>query len=586
MSNLHPGVFLILAGLITAAVPGKKPRQVLMILFPAAALVCAFSLPMGAAMQFTLPGICTLRYLCLNSDNQLFLYIFAVTGLAGGIFAAHDPSRMGAAASMGYVGSSLGVTLAGDWLTLLLFWELMAVSSLFLILPGEDKRRNPGAGFRYLLVHMLSGNLVLFGAAMKVFSGSTALENLTAGPHDAAFWLLFFGVAINAAVVPFHTWLSDAYPEGTITGSVYLCSFTTKVAVLCMARLFFGFDVLLMLGVLMVLYGAAFSLAENDIRRILSYQIISQVGFMIAACGMDSEEAANAVPSMAYGITYKFLLFMCAGAVMYATGRRKLTELGGLYRKMPLVFVIFLIAALSISDLPLLAGFTCKSWVSLAAEEFGSTAIVWLMAIGNAAAAMAIPCRMGYFLFFGKEYTGEIKPLPLNMKAAMVFGAALCVAGGLYPELYYQFLPYAAEHHAYTLSHVLEYAQILPAVLIVFLLMKSKLVPEDMILLDVDWVLRRPFRFLVSGLSCLCCRLQDIFGRIGRMIYHNLQLFSNNPYRVLKILPLNEVDEGKAGRHYREDAYRWDIGSGMIAIIATIIIAGGIIAFKRGLFHI
>ena len=129
--------------------------------------------------------------------------------------------------------------------------------------------------------------------------------------------------------MPLHAWLVDAYPEGTVTGSVFLSSFTTKVAVYCLIRIFAGTDFLIWFGVLMALYGACYAIMENDMRRLLSYHIVSQVGFMVAGVGLGTAMALNGATAHAFShILYKSLLFMCAGAIIYATGIRKINQLG------------------------------------------------------------------------------------------------------------------------------------------------------------------------------------------------------------------------------------------------------------------
>ena len=237
--NIHPGIFLIVCGLAASIVP-KKIRNILLVAGPAFACVLSAQLTVGTVQNTTIFSWHVFHYLEVTRENYIFLFVFSVLALVAGIYAMHNESP-------------LCVTLAAGWLTLIFFWELMAITSLFLIWANHTRASNR-AGFRYLLMHMLGGNLLLFGILLKVSDGQTLISCLTNGPHDAAFWLIFLGMAINAAIVPLHAWVPDAYPESTITGGVYLSSITTKITVLCLIRVFAGSQMLIWLGILMILY--------------------------------------------------------------------------------------------------------------------------------------------------------------------------------------------------------------------------------------------------------------------------------------------------------------------------------------------
>ena len=579
MINLHPGILLIFAGVITAFLP-KKARKYLLVICPAFAFFLAARLPVGTSETFELFGKYIFYYLHVTGENRIFLFVFALMALIGGIYSAHNKSALEAFASMGYAGGAIGVTLAGDWVTLIFFWEFMAVTSLFLIWNSHT-RRATSAGFRYLLIHMLGGNLLLFGIILKLSQGEYLITNI-AHTNDLAFWLIFLGMAVNGAIVPLHAWVPDAYPEGTITGSVYLSSFTTKLAVLCLLRVFAGSEMLIYLGIVMIFYGACFALIENDIRRLLSYHIISQLGFMVTDVGMGTEMAMNAASSLAFGnVLYKSLLFMCAGAVIYATGIRKINQLGGLAKKIPLLTVIFFIGALSIAGVPLFAGFTCKSLSMAAAGGAGLHTAELLMMLGSIGTALSIPFKMGYFIFFGKDRSLNVKPIPKNMYAAMILGAVCCMTAGLCPNLVYRMLPYAMDYHPYHLGHILEYLQLLPAALLPFLMYLNKMEPHTALTLDLDWFARKPFKAGVYGLSALLCRMQEFFGGIGRKIYRAAQVFCANPMLALHRKPRNAVDRQKAASDYNADAYRMQIGEGMIGILCVIIVVAVYIAVEH-----
>lgn len=602
MNNLlmHPGIILILAGILAALLP-DLPRRAVMTAGPAAALIVMLSRPYGTEMNLPFLNGVVLMPVSVDALSYVFGMIFSMMALIGSIYALHNKGltgRMEAAASLCYAGSALGVTLAGDYITLIFFWELMAVSSLFLIWANRSER-SIRAGFRYLLVHMLGGNLLLIGIVFKVSGGALLVGNL-AGVCDAAFWLILLGVSINAAIPPLSAWLTDAYPEANVTGSVFLSSFTTKVAVYCMIRLFAGTGFLIWFGVVMALYGALFAIIENNVRRLLSYHIISQVGFMIAAVGIGTPLALNGATAHAFShILYKSLLFMGAGAVITATGIQKINQLGGLAKKMPYTCLMFTVGAFSIAGVPLFNGFISKSITLSAAEAAGYPIVELLLLLASVGTFLSIVMKMIYFIFFGEDRDIEVKPIPLNMKAAMAIGAFLCVLYGVYPDLLYRFLPFAMEYHPFTWDHITQYIELLAMAVIPFMMYLDHMEPHSMLSLDTDWFYRKPFAAFVRGVSALCVTVQLGLGDFFRGIYRSARKASLNPGALLgeddtDALPCKEADlqfaeaqllssrelghsaEVQDMELYDSDKAREPVGDIMIVVIFALI---GIVAY-------
>lgn len=573
MSNLHPGLILLATGVLAAIVP-KSLRKFVLAGGPLCALLAMLSIPYGT--EWTVPFINDTNLYLLHVDrlNWVFGLIFTMMAAIGGIYSMHNKSWMEALASMFYAGGALGVTLCGDWMTLIFFWELMAASSLFLIwCNNTDKSRK--AGFRYLMVHMTGGNLLLFGIFLKVSTGDIMIGNLVNGVHDAAFWLILMGIAVNAAIPPIHSWLVDAYPEGTITGSVFLSSFTTKVAVYCLIRIFAGADWLMWFGVVMALYGACFAIIENDMRRLLAYHIVSQVGFMVAGVGIGTEMALNGATAHAFShILYKSLLFMCAGAIIYATGIRKINQLGGLYKKLPFVFICFTIAAFSISGVPLFNGFISKSITITAAMEAGHPSIELLLSLASVGTFLSICMKMIYFIFLGKDRNVPIKnTIPKNMYVAMGIGAVLCTVYGLFPNLLYQYLPFAIEYHPYTVDHITQYIQTLGVAMVPFMMYLSKMEPHSQLSLDTDWLYRKPFPAFISGISSFCCAMRDAMGSLCRAVYDTFNFLALNPMRFLSQAPRKMAHSDAAIPDiYDADSYRSAIGEPMMVIMTVLLL--------------
>lgn len=566
---IHPGLVLIFVGILAMLVP-KVLRKVVLAVGPFAALYATLSLHIGTDATFSVFGTgYQLCYMYVDKLSYVFCMIFAIMACIGGIYSCHNENRMEALCSMSYAGCALGVTLAKDWMTMILFWEALAITSLFLIwcrnTPASRK-----AGFRYLLVHMLGGNLLLGGIFLKVSQGDFLITNLSSGAHDIAFWAILIGVAVNAAIPPVNAWLVDAYPEGTITGSVFLSSFTTKVAVYSLIRIFAGTELLMGFGCFMALYGAAYALMENDMRRLLGYHIISQVGFMVAGVGVGTAMAINGAAAHAYShILYKSLLFMCAGAIIYATGIRKINQLGGMAKKMPFVAICFFVAAFSISGVPLFNGFISKTITIAASLEAGHELVYNMLELASIGTFLSITLKMGYFIFL-RSAKNEVKlsnPLPKNMYVGMGFGALLCFVYGVYPDLLYRYLPNAVTYEPFTADHVLSYIQILVVTMVPFMMYLNKMEPHTAISLDTDWFYRKPFAAILFRGSSLCCALCNALGNAWGVLYEKFMDLTSNPMDFLDAKPFRKRS------HYNPENYRTSIADPMMITLTVLISA-------------
>ena len=520
LSNLHPGLILILFGILIMLAP-EKLRKVLMVAGPLLAVAAVLGLGEGSGMCIDIvPGI-TLQLLHVDRPAKMFLIIFAVASLIGAVYSLNSKSRFETGFEAVYAGSSMGAVLAGDWISLIVFWEIMAAASWLIIMSANTERASK-AGFRYIMVHLLGGNLLLAGIIIKVMKGSFEISCLT-GTGDAAFWLIFLGVAVNAAIPPLNSWISDAYPEAPAGGTVYMASFTTKVGMFYIIRLFAGTEFLLWAGVFMALYGASMALIENDLRRLFSYHIVSQLGYIVAAAAVGGALGIDGAAAHTFNnILYKGVLFMCCGAVITATGKRRISDLSGLYRKMPLTAVCFLIASLSIAGFPLLNGFVSKSLVMNAMAEGGYHVAEILLMVASVGTLLSIALKVNYFVFFGKFSDGhgdshtelEVKPVPLNMKIAMVMGTAGCVLIGIMPKLLYGITPFGSDGHPFTVDHVTQYIELFAAATLAFVMYIDHMAPHVAVTLDFDWIYRKPLGVAVRWTSAAVAGAFEFCGRL------------------------------------------------------------------------
>jgi len=517
---LHPGLLLVAGGLLLPWLP-RAARAAASLALPLVALALAATLPDGAFWHANLLGH---DLTLVRSDRlaRLFAIVFSLMAFAGALFALDRDSRSEVPAALVYAGSAVGAALAGDLLTLFVFWEIMALASAVVLwsaaTPGSYR-----SSMRYLAVHLLGGVLLMCGIAGHVAdTGSIAFEAMRA--DTPAHWLILAGFLVNAAAPPLSAWLPDAYPSASWSGTVFLSAFTTKTAVYVLLRGFPGTEILLYVGVFMIFYGIVYALLENDMRRILAYSIVNQVGFMVVGAGLGSELAINGAAAHAFAhIVYKALLLMSAGSVLRMTGRSKCSELGGLFRTMPLTTLCGIVGALAISAFPLTSGFVSKSMVSQAAAD---SHLLWLWLALTAASAgvfLHAGIKFPWFVFFQKDSGLRPAEPPWNMRLAMVLFALLCILLGAHPAPLYALLPYPVQYVPYTASHVVAQLQLLLFSGLAFFVMLPWLKRTLTITLDSDWLYRRAGAALAvavaSSVGALYARLErTVEGVLARLL--------------------------------------------------------------------
>ncbi|APG85209.1 monovalent cation/H+ antiporter subunit D [Sinorhizobium americanum CCGM7] len=489
---VHPALLFILGAVPIPFLRGAA-RKVYLLLIPVLALLAVLALQPGSygAAQFLGQDVLVAK---VDKLSIVFATVFTIMALIGMVYALHLTEAGQHVAAFVYVGSALGVVFAGDYLTLYLFWEGMAFASAYLVFAqgGEKAIR---AAFRYLMVHVTGGVVLLGGVVLHALASGSLLFGPIEGNVGVGAYLILAGFLLNAAVPPLNAWLTDAYPEATVTGAVFMSAFTTKTAVYVLARAFPGTELLVWLGTAMALYGVVYAVLENDCRRLLAYHIVSQVGYMVAGVGIGTELAVNGATSHAFAhILYKALLFMGAGAVIYVTGRRKLTELGGLYRTMPLTVALYMIGAFAISAFPFFSGFVTKSMVVAAAGEDHRALVMLALTMASSGTFLHTGLKLPYYMFFGTDRGLEAREPPGNMLAAMAMAATLCVAIGIFPGPLYALLPYPVDFEPYTGAHVTESLGVLMFTALGFVLFLKALDPENTISIDTDWFYRKGAR--------------------------------------------------------------------------------------------
>ncbi|MFH1912706.1 MAG: Na(+)/H(+) antiporter subunit D [Pseudomonadota bacterium] len=525
ISFYHPSVAFLALALVVPFIPreqwmNKAFRGALALLPPLIALASIMTIEPGmyGAIGYLDQALVLGR---VDKLSIIFGQVFAVIAVAGAIYGMHVEDRGHYVCGSLYVAGGFGCVFAGDLLTVFLFWELMSIGSTFLIWQARTKE-SVGAGFRYFMYHTVGGLFLLGGLLLKYkATGSFAFIGVEPGAAQLYDWLILIGFCVNAAVVPLHAWLPDAYPRASIGGAVYMCAFTTKTAVYVLCRGFAGWEVLAIAGTCMAVFGVLYACIENNARRILSYHIVSQVGYMVAGIGIGTAMTLNGAIAHAYAhILYKGLLFMGTGCLLYAVGTAKLDKLGGLAYRLPWVMVWYMVAALSISGMPLFNGFISKTMTITGAAEAHHTLLALGMEIAAVGTFISVGIKLPYFAFWGgkREYVGEIKPIPFNMYVGMGLTGLLCIAQGVYPDMLYRYLPFTAEHafHPWTIDKVINSGLLLGFSGLAFFLTRKIITPHAKLNLDFDWFYRLIGRVVMRTLCWPVSKIDDFWTEVYR----------------------------------------------------------------------
>ena len=499
-----PAFIFFIAAILLPLIPNGSIRASIMLLVPIASGWIIWNTPAGIHEQVQFFGF-TLTLMHVDKLSTIFGLIFSVAAFLTAIYAWKVHDRVQQVATLFYAGSAIGAVFTGDLISLFFFWEGTAIASVFLIWA----RRTEGAyhtGMRYLIIQVGSGVILIAGVALHYqATGSITFEKL--GLVSPGTWMIFLAFGIKCAFPLLHNWLQDSYPAATVTGTVVLSAFTTKLAVYALARGFPDTEMLIYIGAVMTLFPIFFAEIENDLRRVLAYSLNNQLGFMVVGIGIGTPLALNGTAAHAFAhILYKALLFMSVGAVLHRTGTSKASELGGLYKTMPLTMIFCVVGAASISAFPLFSGFVSKSLILDASATTGHW-IVWLVLVFASAGVLSHSgIKIPFFTFFAHDSGKRPKEAPTHMLIAMGLTAFLCIAIGVYPAPLYALLPFDVEYHPYSASHVISQLQLLFFALLAFaVLMRAGVYPPELraINLDFDWTYRRLLPNIVGMVSRL-----------------------------------------------------------------------------------
>ena len=524
IDSFPPGWLLIFGGLLVPLFRGRL-RSAYMLLLPALGFLQLLLLPHGELLQVSIFDY-SLTPVRVDPLSLVFGYIFHIAAFLGMIFALRVKDCGQHVAAFVYAGSAIGAVFAGDLITLFVYWEIAAISSVFLIWARRSDR-SYRAGMRYLIFQIASGVLLLAGTLAHFYqTGSLAFDYLGINSMGGTLILIAFG--IKCAFPLLHNWLEDAYPEATVTGTVFLSSFTTKMAVYALARGFPGTEQLIWIGAMMAAFPIFYAVIVNDLRRVLTYSMNNQLGFMVVGVGIGTELALNGAVAHAFAdILFKGVLFMSMGAVLLRTGTVKGSELGGLYKSMPWTATFCIVGAASISAFPLFSAFATKSMILSATAENHYAFVYFVLLFASAGVFHHSGIKIPYFAFFGHDSGIRCKEAPRNMLIAMGLAASLCIGIGVFPGVLYNILPFPVDYEPYTVTHVITQLQLLfwSAVAFAWLNWVGLYPPElRSVNLDSDWIVRRLVPRMFGPVTRAFARLwTGILDQLGRRATATLQ---------------------------------------------------------------
>ena len=483
-----PGLILVLGAFLIPFLKGVY-RPILLMGLPILALILVWTLPEGNSVGISFLDY-TLHPVRSIAEGRLFATIFLIMAAVGGLYAYKQANTLELTAAFIYAGSAVGVTFSGDLITLFIFWEIMALGSTAVVWAAGTESAYK-ASMRYLLVHLLGGVILMAGiTAHVVTTGDITFTSMK--PDSIGKILILIGFLINAGAPPLSAWIADTYPEASPSGTVFLSAFTTKTAVFALLIGFPGTEILIPIGLYMVFYGIIYALLENDMRRILAYSIVNQVGFMVTAIGIGTSLSLNGASAHAFAhIIYKALLLMSAGSVLMMTGKRKCTDLGGLFQTMPHTALHGIIGALAISAVPFTSGFVTKSLETSAAAYEGMVTVWLLLMAASAGVFLHAGIKFPWFVFFQKDSGLRPPEAPINMRIAMSIFSFLCIFIGIFPNLLYAILPYSIDYKPYTTGHLVTQFQVLLFAGFAFFALLPLMKRTLTVSLDFDWFYRR-----------------------------------------------------------------------------------------------
>ena len=428
LTLINPGIILIITGFISVFLKNNKQRLIISLTGLATALFILLGLPEGERLLTFVFLDFEIILLEVDAISRNIALVFVAFGTSAFIFSYNFSTRKEFPLVNFYLAFSFIILFVGDFISFFIAWELITLSAFFLIYDIYDGVRQHTAQY-YILMHVFGGLMLLWGIILHVTESGSVI--LAVPERGMIFFLLSIGIKL--AFVGVHTWLPRTYANIPLHISVILSAYTSKIGVYGLYRLIEIDNILIAyFGVFNAILGVALAITHSDIRKILSYSIVSQIGYMIVGIGIGNELGiVGGGFHIVNHILYKGLHFIMAGTIIYSIGHDNLEHLGGLWKKLPLTFVTGLIASLSIAGFPFFNGYLSKTMIKHSTDN---QILYYGMIIAGIGTALTF-IKVIYFGFIREGDNPEIKKQPLfSMRFSMVFLTIIMMATALLPD--------------------------------------------------------------------------------------------------------------------------------------------------------
>lgn len=508
-------VAVFLLGALVAAVTSARTAAAAALLAPVAAGLCSMAvLTPGASASWAVMDY-ALQPVRVDQFSLVMVCLFHVAAFIAAVYTLQVRDRLQHAALMLYIAGGIGAVLAGDLISLFIFFEIIGLSGTLLVLAARTPE-STSAAVRYLVFQIAAGVTLLAGIlVLGTATGDWRFGHI--GLDAPGGWLLLLAFGIKSGFPLLHNWIPDAYPKASTAGLAVLAVVTTKVGVYGLARGFAGEGMLVVVGTAMALWPLFFTLVENDLRRVVAYSMMVQIGLMVTAVGVGSALALDGVAlHIVMDVLFKMVLFMALGAVVLRVGTTRGDRLGGLWRGMPLTTICVAVAVAANVALPLTGGFISKKVLLTGIEHSGVPSALWLLLVSTSAMGMLYAgLRILWQGFLGpvRHAHGEIREAPWPMVAAMLIPVGLLLLTGVFPVVTDALRPHATGYSPLYPAKAADHVQMLVFALLAYALLARAgfglPAPRPAAWLDSDWIYRRGLPAAAGSVLVVLARARD-----------------------------------------------------------------------------
>lgn len=443
-------------------------------------------------------------YFTVHPHGRMAAFCFALVGALSVLYGISVAKPSEQALSLVGIASALGVSFAGDFITFFIFWEALTFSAGGLILLHKTPEAIK-AGSRFLVFQIFGGLVLLFGILQHyAVSGSFMIDIPQAG-----LYFFIIGIGIKCAFILVHFWLPWAYPIASFPISVVLSALSTKAALYALSRVIADTNMFVVyVGASMTIYGFTMALAQKDLRKLLSFHIISQVGYMVAGVGLATAQSVDgALLHLFNHMLYKGLLFMAAGSVLYAFNTENVYDLKGspekppVWKVLPIPTFAAVCGSLAIAGTPFFNGFVSKYLLKYSFAEVNPAGTLLLIASVGTVISF---CKFLYFGFF-KARANAVRMPTFTMNLSMITVALGTILLGVYPKIIHDILPYASKLPYYTATSMWGSLQFILYGTVIFIILRKFLDPSNkpkiykMLATDPFWNFLGPAAYKVAN---------------------------------------------------------------------------------------